>query len=328
MAGVVNNTDMRAQKIDSTSPFKNGIIALLPLAVIYFLWCLVSFSVLNLGRILVKDEDLLRIVDPVSVVFFIALASTVTTVFAVHQEHHLKHVRGLRHFLLLLTVAVGTGLFIFVRKTGNTNSIIFIIGSANLLVFANLIGSWIVTPLKRPAELVLVCVVMSLADLFSLMGGPTKEIVKSIDTYYKGAMKGLPPAGDFLLIKIAVPGFDKVMPVFGVADWIIVAFLSAAAVKFGINDNLAGRSLGGMVRNGRLSFYLPVAVLGLTVTVFLVRILGVFLPALPVIALFFLTYILVRYPKARMLKRSDWVLLILFSCVMVGLFAVFYNTLS
>jgi len=302
---------------------KHRAIALLTFAAVYCLWFLVSFSVLQAGLIFTTGEAFFNIAIPAAVLFFIVLASILTAIFVVYGEWYLQNLPGHRLFCISFVLAVGVGLFIFVRQTGNIRSIVFIIGSANLLVFANLIGTWIVTPLKRPAELVPVCIVMSLADLFSLTSGPTKRIAGSIEMYYEGAMEGQPPAWDFLLVKIVVPGFDKLLPVFGVSDWIMVAFLSAAVVKFGMNDNLAGKSLGDMVKNGRLSVYLPVAALGLATAILVAQVFCVFLPALPIIALFFLTYILIRYPQARRLERYDWILMLLFSGVMVSLLAIY-----
>jgi len=56
-------------------------------------------------------------------------------------------------------------------------------------------------------------------------------------------MLGAPPFVDYLLVKIAMPGFEALMPVFGISDWIIIAFLSAATCKFNMNDNLIGKSI-------------------------------------------------------------------------------------
>ncbi len=135
-------------------------------------------------------------------------------------------------------------------------------------------------------------------------------------------MKGDVPIGDFLLIKIAVPGLDELMPVFGIADWIIIAFFAAAVVKFEMNDNLVGHSLNTMVKEKRLSIYLPVASAGLFFAVFSAQYFNIFLPALPVISLFFLSYILVKYPLARNLAKKDWILLFSFSGCMIGIFAL------
>ena len=137
-------------------------------------------------------------------------------------------------------------------------------------------------------------------------------------------MEGPVPASDFILVKFSVPGLENPMPIFGLSDWVIIVFLTAAAVKFSMNDNLAGKSMETMVNKRQLSFYLPVTVLGLIAAVFTAHYQGIFLPALPVIALFFLGYTMVKYPKARELTRSDIILVLASSGIMAGLMAVRY----
>lgn len=256
--------------------------------------------------------------------FFVLLASLSTAIFMVYAEPSLKRTPILHRLSVLFTVVLGLGLYIVVRQTGNKSVVLFIIASANLIVFANLVGTWIVTPLKRSAELVLLCVVMSLVDIFSVFSGPTKWIAGSIKQYYAGGMKGEVPVGEFFLVKIVVPGFGGLVPVFGIADWIIVTFFSAAVVKFGMNDNLVGQSLERMVKDKRLSVYFPMASLGLIVAVLLAQAFDLFLPALPVIVLVFLAYVFIKYPDVRKLTRKDWTLILSFAGVM-GLFVIIYN---
>jgi hypothetical protein len=191
--------------------------------------------------------------------------------------------------------------------------------TANLLVFANLLGVWIVTPLKREAELVIVCLAMALADLFSYIRGPTRQFVISLQAYYESGQLGPPPASDFLLIKVPLPGLPHLQPLFGVSDWIIIVFLSAAAAKFRINDNLAGKSLAVMRDNQRPSLYFPVAAAGLLLAISAAVFLDRFVPVLPVIAVLFVFFLLMRRPAARQLTRADWRLMGIFSAVMLAL---------
>ncbi|MCP4113022.1 MAG: hypothetical protein GY749_47090 [Desulfobacteraceae bacterium] len=301
---------------------KKSLISLSPIIAIYCMWSVITLSVFVLGLFLAGIDSLLKFTIPVSIAFFIMLASLSTAIFMVYAEPELQKKPVLRYISILLTVFLGIGLFIFIRQTGNKSIVLFVIVSANLMVFANLIGAWIITPLEQPSELVLLCAVMSLSDIFSVFSGPTRFIAQSVDQYYKGGMKGDVPIGDFLLIKIAVPGLDELMPVFGIADWIIIAFLASAVVKFEMNDNLVGRSLDTMVKEKRLSVYLPAASAGLFAAVFSAQYFNIFLPALPVVSLFFLTYILAKYPVARNLNRKDWILLFSFSGCMIGIFAL------
>jgi hypothetical protein len=88
---------------------------------------------------------------------------------------------------------------------------------------------------KRPAEIIPLGVVAALADLFSMLSGPTKHMAEEISTYYVSGMEGIPPFVDSLLIKIPLLGAGTLVPLFGVSDWIIVVFLTAAANKFELN---------------------------------------------------------------------------------------------
>ncbi len=288
----------------------------------YLIWIGISLFVFHTGQLLPLDKETQHLFSPFSVLFFLSLASMLTALFMTDAEPLLRNHHRLRKALLLLCTAIGAGLFAFVRVSGIIHPLIYIAGTANLLVFASLLGSWIVAPLKRPAELLPLCLVMSFVDIFSVAGGPTKEIAETLEKYYRSGMKGPAPAGDFILIKIPTPGLEKLVPLFGLADWIIIVFLAAYAAKFSISDNITGHSLHHMVKNRRLSFYLPVPVLGLIAGIFLARFLGIFLPALPVIVLFFLGYIMIKHPEVRNLTNSDWKLMLITLAVMTGLLAV------
>lgn len=304
----------------STSACKSLLQAALSLAAIYLSWIGASLLVLLLGKTPLAGPYGLAV--PVAVICFVVLASLGAAVFLIGLEPHLHGRRWLRVILLLITLAVGVVLYFLGRSPGGPENLTFILVSANLLVFAALLGSWMVAPLTRPAEMVPVCVVMTAADLFSVLAGPTREVVSELRDFYHGGMEGPAPAAEFLLIKIAIPGFERLVPVFGVADWIMVVFLAAAVAKFGMNDNLAGPSLGSMLEKGRASSYVPVAASGLILAVLLAQGLDIFLPALPVVALVFLGYILLRYPQARALRYSDWFAMLLVSGMAVGLIAI------
>jgi len=152
-----------------------------------------------------------------------------------------------------------------------------------------------------------------------MLRGPTREIVEVVKAYYQGDMAGPPPAADFLLVKIPAFGLDHLQPLFGVSDWIIIVFLSAAAARFRINDNLVGRGAFEMIEAGRVLFYFPLAGAGLAAALFAAMLLNRFVPALPVIAGMFICFLLIRYPAARQLKRSDWRVLGVFCGVMLAL---------
>lgn len=250
---------------------------------------------------------------------FIVLAATGTAFFLVRVDPFLHRRPVVRILLLFFSLALSAGLFLLSGRPGISFNTVMLINSATLFVLALLLGSWMVVPLKRAAELVPVCAVMTAADLFSVLGGPSRGMAMDIAAYYGGGRLGPVPAADFLLLKVAVPGMPVLVPVFGVADWIMVVFLAATAARFGLDDNLTGHGLDTMVAAGRTRPYLGVPVVGLGLAVLLARGSGVFLPALPVVAAVFLGYVLVRYPGVRRLRLSDWALVLLTVAVTVGL---------
>lgn len=200
--------------------------------------------------------------------------------------------------------------------------IVFIAHTANLFVFASLLGAWLVKPVKRAPELIVLCVVLALSDLFSVLSGPSRAIVKAVKKYYEGGAQGPAPPGDFLLIKIPVPGSPALQPIFGVSDWIVIVFLSAAAYKLGINDNLAGQGLPDMDKARGPGVYIPAAGVGLLTAMAAAHLLGLFIPALPLVALCYASYILFMDAAARQLKKHDWLLIAGFSAAMAGLLGV------
>ena len=313
------------QKIHSDSKLKSLLLPFLPLAATYALWFTVSSLALVPGQLFPDLKFLLPVSVPVSFLLFIMLASFLTQAFIIQEKYFFKNSSAMRCLLLLFTIGLGAGLFIVGRQAGTSVNFVFILATANLIVFANVIGTWIVTPLSRPAELVSVCVVMSLADILSLLAGPTKNIKGIIEKFYESGMEGAAPLADILVLKFAVPGLKNPVPVFGVADWIIVAFLAASVARFEMDDNLVGISLSEMIKKRRLSFYVPVSAFGLMVAVLFAQVLDIFLPALPVIAVVFLIYLLTKYPQARILEKSDWRIILLFSTAMIGAGALIYS---
>lgn len=77
-----------------------------------------------------------------------------------------------------------------------------------------------------------------------------------------------------------------------------------------------------MIKTKRLSMSVPIASVGLILAVLAAQLFSIFIPALPVIAFTFLTYILLRYPHVRNLERSDWNIMLLFGGIMLTLLII------
>ena len=166
--------------------------------------------------------------------------------------------------------------------------------SGLLLLTATVIGTALARYVRRLWEIIPVCVVMTLADFSSWRYGPTGEFAEEIRSYYL-APEGPPPLIDMILVKLALPGSASIVPVFGISDWIMVAFFVAVARRYEINDNLAGPPGHELARPSGFGRYLPVPGVALFVAVLLARTTGHFVPALPLIALVMLSWYAVRF---------------------------------
>ena len=168
------------------------------------------------------------------------------------------------------------------------------IKSGLLMLTATLIGAALARYVYRLWEIIPIGVAMTLADLASWMFGPTASFTKQLQQYYQTPV-GPPPFIDMVLIKLAVPGSDRLVPIFGLSDWIMVVFFVVVATRFAINDNLIGAPGETLARQKKFGRYLPVSVVALFLAISLAQISGIFIPALPLIALtMFLWYAIFR----------------------------------
>lgn len=277
--------------------------ATLGVIVMFGVWSAVTLGVLHAGRLLPGKALALA---TISVLGHLSLAAWLTAYALMFILPHLFRTRWMPWVCLFLSALAAAGLFWWGRIPGAPRDLLAAVATANLIWMAVLLGALISIPVKRPVELIPLGIAAAVADVWSITGGPTAAAAKSIDTYYSGGMKGPAPWVDAILMKVAVPGSDHLLPVCGVADWIIVSFFSATAAKFQLNDNLAGSGLPQMIRRGWTGFYLPVAAFGLMAAVLAARLLGIFVPALPVVGIIFLIYMGSRYPAVRRMTPKDW----------------------
>lgn len=144
--------------------------------------------------------------------------------------------------------------------------------------------------LTHPAELIPLVSVMVCADAVSFLAGPTHEIAREVADYHLSGRVGLYPLSEVLLMKFPGPGSHDLSPLFGVADWFMVVFLGSASRFFGLNDRVAG---------------LPLAPLGLFLASAAAFLSGRFIPALPVLALFFLGAMVLRHGALLRPRRRE-----------------------
>ena len=152
-----------------------------------------------------------------------------------------------------------------------------------LLLTATLIGTVLAQYVKRLWEIVPICLAMTIADFSSWLLGPTAEFSRQIQAYYT-APTGPKPLIDMVLVKFAFPGSARLLPVFGISDWIMVVFFISVADRYQKNDNLLGVAGSTIARQKRLWGYLPIPAVALFGALIWAQSGHLFIPALPLIA--------------------------------------------
>jgi len=181
---------------------------------------------------------------------------------------------------------------------GFWQSLLAVIKSGLLLLVGTLIGAALARYVKRLWEIVPIGIAMALADFASWLFGPTATFSQQIEQYYR-APEGPAPFIDMVLIKLVFPGATGLAPVFGISDWIIVVFFAIVAQRHGVNDNLLGTAGETLALQGKIGRYLPVSVIALFAATLLAQVSGLFIPALPLIALIMLFWYVIRYLLLR-----------------------------
>ena len=176
------------------------------------------------------------------------------------------------------------------------------IKSSLLLFIGTLIGTALARFVNRLWEVVPICFAMALADLFSWSIGPTANFAQEIEQYYLAPV-GPPPFIDMVLVKLAYPGAAILIPVFGISDWIMVAFFVSVSRHYNINDNLVGLSATLPAEKKLRGRYLPVPVLALFAAVLLAQTSGLFIPVLPLIAITMLLWYAFQYLRSHRCLR-------------------------
>ena len=177
---------------------------------------------------------------------------------------------------------------------GSWQLLLATVKSGLLLLVATVVGAAMGRYVNRLWELIPVCIVMTLADFASWFHGPTEGFVREIKAYSLSP-EGPPPLIDMILVKLVFPGPVGLVPVFGASDWIMVVFFAIVARRYEINDNLVGPLGEVLAKQGRIGCYLPVSVVALFVALVLAQTTGLFIPALPMVALLMLLWYAARY---------------------------------
>jgi hypothetical protein len=241
--------------------------------------------------------------------FYLVLASSLShkVIIKVFDEEN-----KVLYSIICFSVGLFLVIFIYVRFFGNSSKIVSSVSTANLLFAATIVGAGLSSAVKRVAELVPICVTAAIADMMSVLQGPTKEMIESISTYYQEGMTGTPPLVDFIVIKFGIPGFEVPMPLFGVTDWVLVVLVSSAMIRLQKNDNL----FGNFEHPGNV-LYFPVAAAALFVGLVVAQITNSFIPAMVFIAIFFLLFLLIKLKVYKEMRKTDVAYSFVFPAIVV-----------
>ncbi|MBE0575077.1 MAG: hypothetical protein IH613_04185 [Desulfuromonadales bacterium] len=258
----------------------------------HLLWSCAVFGLWSTGRLI--DADNLWWSGIFIALQLYAAAQLLMPALLLHPE---ERSRGF-YLFWGLSLAVFIWLINQFSPSGTWQPLLAVVKSGLLLLVATFVGAAIARYVNHLWELVPICLVMTLADFTSWLYGPTAGFTQQIKEHYL-APAGQPPLVDMILVKLAFPGFAALAPVFGIADWIMVVFFAVVAGRYEINDNLIGPRGETLARQGRIGFYLPVSVVALIGAIVLAQTTGLFIPALPVIALIMLLWYALRYLMSR-----------------------------
>lgn len=291
-------------------------IIIKPVIRIYLVWGLGTLGFQTLGRIL--PEAFRAGFDYIVIVGLIACLAWMTRIYQRRIEPAIGTNTGRR----LSWIGILTLIFILLclpeGQAGLKSNIITALSTTTLVLLACVAGHWLVIPMKRPSEFIPIGVAVALSDIFSVFSGPTRTFAENISDYYREGMTGPVPLVDFFLVKMPMPGNDYFMPVFGITDWVVVALLSAGALRFSMNDNLFSLAGSTQAQNKSRAFF-PVAGIGLILSIVAARSMNLYLPALPFIVIVFLGVMAAKYPAVRKLRPEE-IRAMIFVSVLIGLF--------
>jgi hypothetical protein len=177
------------------------------------------------------------------------------------------------------------------------------------------VGYWIGERMEKITNLIPLAIAMSLADIFSVFQGPTKVIATNLETHYEKvaaiAAKGgahaaqqiaelRAPLADYIIVHFPIAGMQTTLPILGIGDFVVLAFLFRAAWVHHVSPRLVIGAAAGSIFAALL----------------LSNTLNMPLPALPFIAIGTISVLWLSVPRLRQLDRQEVVL----SVAVIGVF--------
>ena len=183
------------------------------------------------------------------------------------------------------------------------------LASLGLVAAALPLGYWIGDRMEKVTNLLPLAVAMSMADIFSVYQGPSHAVSEKITAYHSQLTNALDalgpqaapeavarataairaPFADYLVVHMPVVGTHGTLPVLGIGDFIVLAFLFRAAWVHRLSPRavfaaaLASVLLALLISNGTSQA----------------------IPALPVIAAGTVGYLWLAEPRMRKIDRQE-----------------------
>ena len=293
-----------------------------PVFGIYLVWCLGCFGFQGLNFFLPETASSWPGFHYLYIFALILCLVRMTRIYQRQIEPVIRTNTARRLSWAGMLVMVFVLLYLLAGPAGIRSNLITALSTATLVLLACVVGSWLVTALKRPSEFIPIGMAVALSDMFSVFAGPTRHFAENISQYYRDGMTGPTPVVDFFLVKMPLPGNDHFMPVFGITDWVVIAILSAGALKFNMNDNLLSFSRPEKLTPVAGPFF-PAAGAGLVLSIAAARSMGLYLPALPFIVIAFLAVMAVKYPEILKLGREEVRAMVFVGLLLIGLMVLF-----
>ncbi len=239
------------------------------------------------------------------IVFFVLLLSIIMAIFFKFEKNSLCNNNILRRNLIVILII--TRLLLFQVESGGSfiGVLAGIAGTTTLIIFSCLLGSYLSQAIKRLPEVIPVCSVAFTVDLYSVFKGPSKEFALQIGDFYSNGATGPVPYVDIILLKIPNPSIGYLTPIFGVSDWIFVIFLSSVMLNFRISDGIIGKDIKDVVSSPNTQFYFPLVSFALLVSIFIAYVFNIFIPALPVMIMIVLPWVIVKNMTLFKLRATD-----------------------
>jgi hypothetical protein len=193
-----------------------------------------------------------------------------------------------------------------------------------LMALALPVGYWIGDRMEKVTNLLPLAVAMSMADIYSVVQGPTREVAEQVQRHQDelaqaaaAAAAHLPPEqalqaarqaeslvraplADYVIAYLPVAGTGAARPVLGVGDFVIIAFLFRAAWVHRLHPVQV--------------FF--ASLISLLAAVLVTSFTGVALPALPFVALGTVGYLMLTEPRLRKFSRQE----IMLTAIVTALF--------